>query len=86
MTQVVILATALTLARRYGAMDSLNPTVHVPIHDVTTRCRSFVQVTHRAIERYRVTILTALIIVLAFAVAIHFPSQVSTLSHHYRGR
>jgi hypothetical protein len=82
----MILTTAVTPPGRCEQMDSLNPTVHVPIHGVTARGQSFVQVSHRAIERYRATILTALIIVLAFAVAIHTPSQVPTLPHHFRGR
>jgi hypothetical protein len=82
----MILTTAVTPPGRCEQMDSLNPTVHVPIQGVTSRGRSFVQVTHRAIERYRVTIVTALIIVLAFAIAIHFPDQLPTLPHHYRGR
>jgi hypothetical protein len=67
-------------------MDVLNPTVATPIYGVATHRRSFVQATHRAIEQYRATILTVLMIVLAFAIAIHFPDQIPTLSHHYRGR
>lgn len=83
---VMILTTAVTPPGRCEQMDSLNPTVHVPIHGVTSRGWSFVQVTHRAIERYRATIITALIVVLAFAVAIHFPSQAPTFPQHFRGR
>jgi hypothetical protein len=67
-------------------MDLLNLRVDVPKHGIAARGRSFAQVAHRAIERYQATVLTALIVVLAFAVAIHFPNQVSTLPHHYRGR
>jgi hypothetical protein len=67
-------------------MDFLNPTVATPIQGVATHRRSFVQAAHRAIERHRATTLTALIIVLTFAIATHFPDQIPTLAHHYRGR
>lgn len=67
-------------------MNSLNPTVHVPLHGVRYQGPSFVQVAHRAIKRHRVTILTVLIVVLAFTVSIHFPGQVPTLPRHFRGR
>jgi hypothetical protein len=67
-------------------MDVLNPTVATTIHRVAPHRRSFVEAAHRAIERYRATILTALIIVLAFAIAIHLPDQITTFPNHYRGR
>jgi hypothetical protein len=66
-------------------MDVLNPTVATPIHGIATQRQPFVQEAHGAIERYRATILTALIIGLTFAIAIHFPNTI-TLTHHFRGR
>jgi len=56
-------------------MEPLNPALDVPAHGVATFTRSVGFTVHSAIERHRATVTTALIVVLAFAVSIHFPNH-----------
>jgi len=66
-------------------MEPLNPALNVPARGVTTFTGSAGIVAHRFIERHRATLTTALIVILAFAVSIHFPDHgvpINSLVHH----
>jgi hypothetical protein len=57
------------------------PALDAPASGVTTFTQSAGIMTHGFIEHYRATIVTTLVIVLAFAVSIHFPDHGVPLDH-----
>ena len=66
-------------------MEPLNPALDAPARGVTAFTRSVELTAHRVIERHRATVMTALIVILAFAVSIHFPDHgvpMDSLFHH----
>ena len=66
-------------------MEPLHPALHVPARGVAPFTRSVVLTAHSAIERHRATVTTALIVILAFVVSIHFPDHgvpVHGIFHH----
>jgi hypothetical protein len=56
-------------------MEPLNPALDAPARGVTIFTQSAGLMAHRFIERHRATVTTALIIILAFAVSVHFPGH-----------
>lgn len=58
-----------------AAMEPFNPTLDAPARGVADFTRSVGLTAHRAIERHRATVTTALIVLLAFVVSIHFPDH-----------
>jgi hypothetical protein len=56
-------------------MEPLIPALDAPARGVTTFTQSAGLMAHGFIERHKVTVTTALFIVLAFAVSIHFPGH-----------
>ena len=65
-------------------MDPLIPVLDSSREDVRLRHRSASSLLP-GLERHRVTVVTAMVIVLAFAVSLHCPDA-TTVLHHYRGR
>jgi hypothetical protein len=66
-------------------MEPLNAALDAPARGVTTFTGSAGLVVHRFIERHRATVTTVLIVMLAFAVSIHFPDHgvpINSLVHH----
>jgi hypothetical protein len=67
-------------------MEPLNPALDAPTRGIAGFTRSAGLTAHSAIERHRVTVTTALIVILAFVVSIHFPDHhglpIHGLFHH----
>ena len=66
-------------------MEPTNATLEASIDDVPSVTRPVVLMVHRIIDRHGATLNTALILVLAFVVAIHCPDHGVT-ALHLRGR
>ena len=62
-------------------MEPMIPALDAPARGVTTFTQSAGLKTHGFIERYRATIMTAVIIIMAFAVSIHFSDHGVGLNH-----
>jgi hypothetical protein len=58
-----------------AAMEPFNPALDAPTRGVADLSRSIGLTAHRAVERHRATVTTALIVLLAFVVSIHFPDH-----------
>jgi hypothetical protein len=66
-------------------MEPLTPALDAPERGVAVFLRSAGLMVRRLIERGGVTLATGLILLLALAVAIHFPDR-GLPPHHFRGR
>jgi hypothetical protein len=77
--------TAIELLGRYRVVEPTNATLDVSVDAIPSVTRPFVLRVHRVIDRHGATLNTALILILAFVVAIHCPDHgVSVV--HLRGR
>jgi hypothetical protein len=56
-------------------MEALNPALDAPARGAAAFIRSVGLTVHSAIEHHRATVTTALIVILAFVVSIHFPDH-----------
>ena len=75
----------LSLLGRYRVVEPTNATLDVSVDAIPSVARPVVLRVHNIIDRYGATLNTALILVLAFVVAIHCPDHgVAVL--HLRGR
>jgi hypothetical protein len=67
-------------------MEPPNPTLDVTARLVKASSRSRSRGLHAFIERHRVTLITALILILAMAVALHLPDHGVVGVHRYHVR
>lgn len=67
-------------------MDRLNPTLDVSARLVEASARQGSRRMHAFIERHRATLITALLLILAVAVAMHLPDHGAVGVHRYHGR
>ena len=66
-------------------MGPLNPALDAPARGVAAFARSVELAAHRVIERHRARVTITLIVILVFAVSIHFPDHgvpINSLAHH----
>jgi hypothetical protein len=66
-------------------MEHLNPALDAPARGVAAFTRCAALTAHNAIERHRATVPTALIVILAFVLSIHFREHgvaIHGLFHH----
>jgi hypothetical protein len=78
--------TAIESLGRYLIVEPTSATLEAQIHGIPSVIRPVVLRVHSIIDRHGATLNTALILVLAFAVSIHFPGHGVAVYHTSHGR